>query len=257
MMIVIGWRLELSASGGTIICMRMSTRATSVIAIAAALAVVSLALGQVPRLPPTPLDQSRADVGPLSSSLREMQPELRLPTGFQNVYRVPGHDDLLMRMDGGLIAVFPRSTYVRTGKHGSRAVIPPGTVFHIGPPIDPTSGEWATWSTLGAALPHRSHLQSVRDNDAAAEFDLRVDAQLDEEAHAPALASQWMTRHNSRLVVPDLQVSANPYSPMSPTMANDQAYRSARVSELLKRASGAAAATSQPSVKLDAEDGSE
>lgn len=73
------------------------------------------------------------DIGPARISLRFMPYEMRLPTGFERVYRVPGSDDLLMRGNGALFAVFPRSVYLRTPR-GAAAVAPPGTVFHIGMP---------------------------------------------------------------------------------------------------------------------------
>ncbi|MFZ9881411.1 MAG: hypothetical protein ACO3QC_08425 [Phycisphaerales bacterium] len=73
------------------------------------------------------------DIGPVRLSTRFMPYDMRLPTGFDRVYRVPGSDDLVMRGSGALFAVFPRSVYARTPR-GSVPLAPPGTVFHIGMP---------------------------------------------------------------------------------------------------------------------------
>jgi len=75
------------------------------------------------------VDAGREDVGPLATSLRADPVDQRLPTGFDRVYRVPGSESLFMRGNGALFAVFEESVYRRSG-----AVLPPGTVFHIGMP---------------------------------------------------------------------------------------------------------------------------
>lgn|GEM_PF-1954639 len=75
------------------------------------------------------LDAGREDIGPLATSLKSQPVDARLPTGFHRVYRVPGSDSLLMRGNGALFAVFSESVY-----DGGRAVLPPGTVYHIGMP---------------------------------------------------------------------------------------------------------------------------
>lgn len=96
-----------------------------------------------------PIEQTIGDVDPLFVSQRILPIDLRLPSAFGRVYRVPGSrstlggsaetppsvlgpGELLMRVDGAVTAVFPRSVYVASG--GSpQAVIPPSTVFYIGP----------------------------------------------------------------------------------------------------------------------------
>ena len=80
-----------------------------------------------------PLDASVADRGPLALSLRNISLDLRQPTTFDRVYRAPGGDGKLMRANGALYAVFPRSVYRRT-RSGTVPVIPDGTVFYIGAP---------------------------------------------------------------------------------------------------------------------------
>lgn len=106
---------------------------TMLAATAAADDVVRPAAAGPGRPPLEMLEPGVDDIGPARLSLRFMPYEMRLPTGFERVYRVPGSDDLLMRGNGALFAVFPRSVYIRTAR-GATAVAPPGTVFHIGMP---------------------------------------------------------------------------------------------------------------------------
>jgi len=56
--------------------------------------------------------------------------DMRQPLGFEGVFRLvrPDGTEEFARIDGGLVAVFPRSVCVG----GGSAVTPPGTVFHIG-----------------------------------------------------------------------------------------------------------------------------
>lgn len=81
-----------------------------------------------------PVDQGVADVGPLSASQRVVPSDLRVPSGFDRVYRLgssrPG-GERFARMSGGLTAVFPRSQYVATAE-GYAAETPAGTVYYIG-----------------------------------------------------------------------------------------------------------------------------
>jgi hypothetical protein len=77
------------------------------------------------------LQQGFEDVEPLARSLAIQPVDFRAPVGFEDVYDLG--DGRLARIDGGLIAVFPRSTYVRDAS-GVYPTIPPGTVFYVGMP---------------------------------------------------------------------------------------------------------------------------
>jgi hypothetical protein len=84
--------------------------------------------------PPGPIvleriDQGVADADGLAVSLRDMQIDLQTPADFELLYEVPGRDDLMMRIDGALYAVFPHSRY-----SGFYPEIPENTVFFIGAP---------------------------------------------------------------------------------------------------------------------------
>ncbi len=76
----------------------------------------------------TPLDQGLEDVGPIGTSLRRTTRDLHAPQGFDEVFRTD--DGLLMRRDGALEAIFPRSRYIAT-PDGVAPAIPPGTIFRI------------------------------------------------------------------------------------------------------------------------------
>ena len=84
--------------------------------------------------PLVPVDQRIEDVSPLGLSLREMQPTLREPNNFQELYRFRGDDENLVRVQGGLYLVFQRSIYGSDKKGNVFPLIPPNTVFYIGPP---------------------------------------------------------------------------------------------------------------------------
>ena len=99
----------------------------------AVMTLASTATAQTPsRL--VPVDQRIEDVSPLGLSLRAMQPTLREPNNFQELYRFRGDDENLVRAQGGLYLVFQRSIYGSDKKGNVFPLIPPNTVFYIGPP---------------------------------------------------------------------------------------------------------------------------
>ena len=120
---------------------RLSAAGLAVAVAAASAALPSAVRAQSPARDPNAVDQAPrvvdqvGDRNSLSHSLRVMPVDLS-PHGFERVYAVPGRDDLLMRTNGALYAVFDQSTYARDPqKRGTmRAVIPAATVFYIGRP---------------------------------------------------------------------------------------------------------------------------
>ncbi len=78
-----------------------------------------------------PVDQGIEDIGALNTTLRVQRADLRVASDFDRVYRAPGNDNSLMRIDGALHAVFAESEYLRTEK-GSKPIIPAGTTWVIG-----------------------------------------------------------------------------------------------------------------------------
>ncbi len=95
--------------------------------------------------PLVPVDQRIEDVSPLGLSLRQMQPTLREPNNFQELYRFRGDDENLVRAQGALYVVFQRSTYGFDKKGNVYPLFSPNTVFYIGPPPG-----WMLSSALGA-----------------------------------------------------------------------------------------------------------
>jgi hypothetical protein len=111
------------------------TRAAIVLIAASAAAT----LAQQPAGGLQAVEPGSEDVGPLRISARMLPGDLRAPTAFERVYRVPGgvtgvaavEGDRYARISGGLTAVFPHSQYLQTTKQ-TFALIPSGTVFYIG-----------------------------------------------------------------------------------------------------------------------------
>lgn len=96
---------------------------------------------------PTRIDPGHADTSPTGISLLRLDIDQRIPTGFENVYQIQRPDafgrgqTLFMRVDGAVMAIFPRSVYTPT-PGGLVPEIPAGTVFQIGPipaPIAPAA----------------------------------------------------------------------------------------------------------------------
>lgn len=111
------------------------TRACIVVAIAAGM--TGIASAQVIRL--TPVEAGRDDTSPLLTSLHEPATDLRSPVDFEKVYRVtsdtrllgrPGgrREEMYARVNNGLIAVFPKSSY---DGMGGRATVPANTVWML------------------------------------------------------------------------------------------------------------------------------
>lgn len=189
------------------------------------------------RTPPTPLDQSVADTGPLSTSLRKLDPGLQQPAGFDDVYVVPGRDDLLMRIDGGVVAVFPRSTYMRT-RQGTLPLIPPGTTFYIGipahlalgPPLPDEAKPGALFRVRSRVLTHVEHANrpplDSQDHDVPLTPDATVRHRAEAQARAPDQDSPSELLAQSRAFA-------------GPTIANDSTYRARRLGVLIQQAANA------------------
>lgn len=124
-------------------------------AVAAFAAAVSLAQ------PPSKyqvVESGTDDVSPLRVGSRILPTDLRVPTGFEKVYRIPGAasgvpgidhaDDKFARISGAVTAVFPRSEYLKTRKGATFAAIPAGTVFYIGGVPESALGKPAAGSTM-------------------------------------------------------------------------------------------------------------
>lgn len=210
-----------------------------------------------PRYPGTPpmlrrVDQAHADVSALSNSLREvnMAADLRDPMGFQYVYRLPGRDDLLMRVNGGVYAIFPQSEYVET-KRGLTPVVPAGTVYSIGIPnpgmlpllglTGPTLQNLDSFSSNPAPLApneRRSMVMTAISNRTMSRRDVEAFPDEWNADGAPVLNPQDAFPEQPRFKT----VRATPPEPSTflKTVVTDDAVRNQRLAELLQQALRAA-----------------
>lgn len=79
-----------------------------------------------------PVEAGSVDSSPLAGEMRLIPIDMRLPTGFDQVYELPQQNgSMFTRIDGGLRAVFPRSEYI-LGYSGVEASVPAGTTWIIG-----------------------------------------------------------------------------------------------------------------------------
>ena len=182
-----------------------------------------------------PVDPNVGDLNPLSASSRFLPTDLRQPTNFEKVFRVPGSsrgvgplapsgpNDRFARVSGAITAVFPRSEYIAT-KKGILPAIPVNTIFYIGdsplfaaPPRDSPHELSANAAPTGISLQLPTFL-SGPSSAAAQPVDLRVRAFVD-----PAFGEI------TRPLRPDAPIpAANIFS--------DEQFRRARVRALLMSA---------------------
>ena len=160
------------------------------------------------------------DLGPLSRSLRSLGADLRQPTNFDRVYRVPGQDDRFMRINGGLYAVFERSLYAPT-RDGIVSLIPGGTVFYIGRPSFLRDVEQESVEEENGMLDKRSHSNRLdtRTGPRSAESDSAI--VLGPLLHRSAGRDTSAKTLNQKAVV---------------TIINNPDYRAARIRQLMKEA---------------------
>ncbi len=179
-----------------------------------------------------PLDQTVEDTSPLSRSLRHVERGLRKPTAFEQVYRVPDRDDLLMRIEGGIYALFPQSVYTH-GKNGTRPVIPAGTVFHIGYPDAERFGQ------VDAST---RQVEGRVGGDPYGRLNLRVDPR---RARQPGVRRTVLG--TSTVPFTDLgrqrpeRVPQTVRQSVAPTILTDADYRADRIRDLMKSAAKAVA----------------
>ena len=188
-------------------------------AIVALLIVVQNASGQQDL---KAVEANVGDLGPLSRSLRTLSVDLRQPANFDRVYRAPGREERLMRINGGLYAVFDRSLYAPS-KSGLIPLIPGGTVFYIGRPsflgdVEPAPVESKT--SLLDPRSHSSHLQT------------RIEMGVRPAASVSAIASGPLLHRSVGRGV-GVEIAGRR---ASATIINNPAYRAARIRQLMKKA---------------------
>lgn len=178
-----------------------------------------------------------ADLNLLSTSLRHMQQDLRQPSGFRDVFEVPGHPDLLMRVNGEVYAVFPRSEYALV-QSGIMPLIPANTVFYIGaPPSIPDSA-------LAMARRNTSSPNEQSNHSSGAVIPARQRGEIDTTPAGQRANTRDTARaHDSTPPIrvdpdaPDTKMMFDVEGPV--TIVTDHSYRLWRLQELLQRAAKA------------------
>jgi hypothetical protein len=199
----------------------------------------------------TPVEPTVADTGPLSLSLRELQVDFRGPVGFENIYRVPGYeDDLFMRVDGAIYAVFPQSVYANS-QSGPVPLIPHGTIFYIGSESmnaltalnEPADNVWVDRS--GLRIDSRIDFRREAPEDGG-DPNARSSASREAAAERFSMGTSPSMRSmpRSRIVRPASPGSAasrddEGSSTLAKTIATDETYRADRLRELMRRAAEA------------------
>lgn len=166
-----------------------------------------------PSVPYEEVDPGRADASALSDSLRLVPIDLRTPTAFDRVFRLPTvvGGEMFARIDGGLTAVFPRSEY-----GFGQALIPAGTTWYIGALPSSVFGE-----SGGASRVHRVGSGVASGVAGGGTASGRLDLRLDQRAgDGPTMVPVWRP-----------EPVRNPLMPWAGELE-----RGARVSDLLRRA---------------------
>lgn len=200
---------------------RMPVRGTGPAAGAIGPLVVLCALGLAsspsfePPLQPVP--QGTVDANPLAAPANVQPLDLRLPLGFDRVFRVmePGRSMLnqrYARSSGAITAVFPRSQYAPT-RDGVIPEIPAGTIFYIGGLPD----------DLFSSPP-----PAIRRGPTYVDRSVRAVPSAAESAASPA---ETPARSGDRVARREIVERPAPVSIMT-----DEGFRQARVCELIDRA---------------------
>lgn len=193
-----------------------------------------------PAPPPTlrPIEQGVADRDPLSTSLRIIQPGLDEPSGFDQVFEVPGHPGLLMRRDGALSAVFTRSEYTKT-KRNIVVLVPAGTVYYIGDVVAQLDAAKTTAPTPAASDPSLASpstaapIRLVSNRLSLLVGEASPGLRLYERTDAPANARDEPPAAPARAPEP-VSIAAPPGVP--PTVWTSEVYRRSRLAQILSAA---------------------
>lgn len=248
----------------------LSTYLMIILALAArnaAASAQSASPASVPASPPRPIaldagartsfervDQTVSDINPLRFSLYSLGTDLRAPTGFEAVFRIPnpastlyrptsgstaggGADERLARISGALTAVFPRSDYFVKEETGLQAKVPADTVYYIGRLPAPAA---APISEAARAVPESA--LTISRNDEGGDDRVRA---IGIAQAAPNSTFGAEDGTNARITHAREAVfsSTQPGRRVPSSIVNDDAYRSRRLSQLLV---DAAAARSSP-----------
>jgi hypothetical protein len=183
------------------------------------------------------IEQGLDDESPLSSSLRVAPQQLGAPTGFIDLFRIGGAgSNLFGRFDGGVAALFPRSTYAQ-GRQGTFATVPPDTRFVIGEPPAWLIEQFAAQDPLRAASQFGAGSARAASQQAASisAHSNRIDARIQQIATRPA-----NNAIDTRATASDEDASTE--SSVGPTRVNLTRITRPSIGDLLRQAADAEAA---------------
>lgn len=132
--------------------------------------------GDISGLRLVPVDPGTEDVSNLWTGGRQLPVDMRTPLNFDRVYRVEGDlsklgvlgvtpqrgESMYARASGGLLAIFPRSEYVRT-RTGVTPVVPASTTFVLGSlasPSQTTARNGESTGSTAASVAQRVNLRA-------------------------------------------------------------------------------------------------
>ncbi len=178
----------------------------------------------------SPVDQGVSDLGELNTSNRLIPIDLRQPNDFGRLYEAPDSSGRLMRISGGLSAVFPRSEYAASAGF-IFPVVPAGTEFFIGPmPVTaPTAEPEPEFIPTASGLLVDSRLNLGTSS-------ISTNLLQSEE---PARFRQIHASNNHGVTLDELLAGLTdaPKPKAAPTVWTNERYRQDRIAALLERAS--------------------
>ncbi|HYE63514.1 MAG TPA: hypothetical protein VD997_16105 [Phycisphaerales bacterium] len=200
----------------------------------------------------TPTEPTVGDMNPVGTSQRAMPVDLRVGSGFDRLYKLDarprffggsggggwaaGDSDYYMRMNGGVMAVFPRSSYAMT-RRGLLTEVPPGTVFSIGGNVNKLMG--AQPGINEPRVPGQNFVdRSAKPgspNDPVPDQE-RARPAPPERPEPPQRANNQAPRDGAAAPGNEVRSSANTAPAPGPSIWWDESYRQQRVGQLLDRA---------------------
>lgn len=181
------------------------------------------------------VDQGTEDMGPLARSSRMSRIDLRMPSGFDRVYRVESSTlgdaapARYARVSGALVAIFPRSEYA-TSERGTSILVPAGTVYAIGAESAAT--------VMASQRPSTLPRPETMDRRASARVDTRVEMRAESAATRVEMSAVRELATGSDTGA-DASAPAGDWSPSAAGIAapmsiwTDERYRAARITALL------------------------
>ncbi len=180
----------------------------------------------------TPVDQGSTDLGGLNTSNRLIPIDLQQPLGFGRIYEAPDSSGRLMRVSGGLSAVFSRSEYAASAGF-IFPVIPAGTEFVIGPMAVTKPTYTAPSDSIQDARFNLS-ITGMTSNRIDGRKPLPMPLNYASPQRKPAAPDLTLHELLTGRAGPEAQIERP--RPMPPSIWSSERYRKNRIASLLERA---------------------